>query len=67
MAKIQEKQSCVDLILSKCSRFFQNTKAISTGCSDFHKMAFTMLTPTLKSRSQKKFYALYFRFIDVNF
>ena len=33
----------LDLILTNCSRSFQNTKAVSTCCSDFHKMVFTIL------------------------
>ena len=40
--------SCVDLFLSNSSSSFQNTKAISTGISDCHKMIITVLKTSFK-------------------
>ena len=37
------KSSCIDLFLTNCSRSFQDTQAIETGCSGFHKMNITVL------------------------
>ena len=34
--------SCIDLVITNSSSNFQNTKAISTGLSDFHKMIVTL-------------------------
>ena len=35
--------SCKDLFLTNCSRCFQNTVAVKTGISDFHKTLVTVL------------------------
>ena len=34
---------CYDLILTNCKKSFQNTTAVTTGLSDFHKMTLTVL------------------------
>ena len=55
--------SCVDLFLTNCVSSFQNTKVISTGISDCHKMILTVLKTTFEKvkpkeisyRSYKKF------------
>ena len=44
-----ENPSCVDLIIMNCNRSFQNTTAVSTGCSDVHKM----VPPIIKTKFQK--------------
>ena len=41
--KNPENSSCIDLILTDCSRGFQNTGIFETGLSDFHKLTFTVL------------------------
>ena len=41
--KNPENPSCVDLILTNCSRSFQNTDVFETGLSDFHELTFTVL------------------------
>ena len=41
--KNPENPSCIDLILTNCSRSFQNTGVFETGLSDFHKLTFTVL------------------------
>ena len=48
-----EKLSCMDLILTNCPRSFQNSCAIETGLSDFHKLVVTVIKTTYK-KSQPK-------------
>ena len=48
-----EKLSCMDLILTNCPRSFQNSCAIGTGLSDFHKLVVTVIKTTYK-KSQPK-------------
>ena len=43
--------SCIDLVITNSSSSFQNTKAISTGLSDFHKMVITVLKQTFQRSS----------------
>ena len=58
-----ENPLCVDLFLTNCVSSFQNTKVISTGISDCHKMILTVLKTTFEKvkpkeisyRSYKKF------------
>ena len=45
--KNPDKPSCIDLILTNCSRSFQNFCAIETGLSDFHKLVVTVLKTTI--------------------
>ena len=35
--------NCIDLVITNSSSSFQNTKTISRGLSDFHKMVITVL------------------------
>ena len=51
--KNPEKPSCIDLILTNCPRSFQNSCAIETGLSDFHKLVVTVMKTTYK-KSQSK-------------
>ena len=51
--KNPEKSSCIDLILTNCPRSFQNSCAIETGLSDFHKLVATTMNTTYK-KSQTK-------------
>ena len=46
--------SCIDLVSANSSSSFQNTKAISTGLSDFHKMVITVLKQTFQRSSPKE-------------
>ena len=46
--------SCIDLIITNCSSNFQNTKTISTGLSDFHKMVVTVLKNSFQRSSPKE-------------
>ena len=45
--------SCIDLVITNSSSRFQNTKAISTGLSDFHKMIITVLKQNFQRYSFK--------------
>ena len=52
--KNPDKPSCIDLILTNCSRSFQNSScAIETGLSDFHKLVVTVLKTTYKKSKPK--------------
>ena len=52
--KFLQNPCCVDLFLTNCHKSFQNTKANSTGCSDFHKMVATVLKSTFKKAKPKE-------------
>ena len=52
--KSLQNPSCVNLFLTNCSRSFQYTKAISTGCSDFHKMVVTVLKTAFEKAKPKE-------------
>ena len=39
--------SCIDLVITNNSSSFQNTKTITTGLPDFHKMVITVLKQAL--------------------
>ena len=45
--------SCVDLLITNSYRSFQNTIAISTGLSDFHKMSLTILKTKFEKNKPK--------------
>ena len=45
--------SCVDLILTSKSLFFQHTKVIETGLSDFHRL--TVIYIYISKKSTKSF------------
>ena len=47
------KPSYIDLILTNCPRSFQNSCAIETGLSNFHKLVGTVMKTTYK-KSQPK-------------
>ena len=51
--KSQENPTCIDLILTNRCRSFQNTHAIETGLSDFHKMTLTVFKTSFKKKLPK--------------
>ena len=51
--KNPKKPSCIDLILTKRSKSFQNTCVIETGLSDFHRMTVSVLKMYLRKRPPK--------------
>ena len=51
--KNPDKPSCIDLILTNCSRSFQNSCAIETGLSDFHKLVVTVIKTAYKKSKPK--------------
>ena len=48
--------SCIDLVNTNSSSSFQNTKTISTGLSDFHKMVVTTFKQPFKDLPQRKLF-----------
>ena len=61
--KNPENPSCIDLILTNCSRSFQNTGVFETGLSDFHKLTFTVLKQYYpKQKPKVVFYRKYKNF-----
>ena len=48
--------SCIDLVITNSSSSFQNTKAISTGLSDFRKMVITVLNKLFKDLPQRSLF-----------
>ena len=52
--KSSSNPSCIDLVITNSFSGFQNSKAISTGLSDFHKMVITVLKQTLQRSSPKE-------------
>ena len=51
--KNPENPSCIDLILTNQKHYFQNTKVVETGLSDFHKMTLTVLKTTFRKKPPK--------------
>ena len=51
-----ENPSCIDLFLTNTSLSFQNTTAVTTGLSDFHKMAVTVMKTTYPKAKPKIIY-----------
>ena len=63
-----ENPSCIDLFITNSVHCFQNTKTISTGLSDCHKMVVTVLkTSFLKSKPREITYRNYSKFNKVTF
>ena len=52
--KVLSNPSCIDLVITNSSSSFQNTKAISTGLSDFDKRVITVLKQTFQRSSPKE-------------
>ena len=40
--KNPDNSSCIDLILTNCPNYFQNSSTFETGLSDFHKLILTL-------------------------
>ena len=66
--KNPDKRSCINLILTNCSRSFQNSCIIETGLSNFHKLVVTVMKTNHK-KSQPKIitYRSYKYFINDSF
>ena len=63
-----ENPSCIDLFITNCHRCFQNTIAISTGLSDFHKMIVTVMKQIIPKANPKIIpYRDYKNFVENNF
>ena len=60
--------SCIDLVITNSSCNFQNTKAVSTGLSDFHEMVVSVLKDTFhRSAPKELIYMDYANFDSVIF
>ena len=56
----KESQSCIDLFLTNNGLSFRNTKTVSTGLSDFHKLVLTVLkTSIVKNKPRETQYRNY--------
>ena len=61
--KYLEFISCIDLLITNCSRSFQETQVIETGVSDFHEMNLTVLKMFFtKQKYETIFYKNYKKF-----
>ncbi len=66
--KSVDNPSCIDLFITNSQRSFQNTKVLNVGCSDFHKMAITVMKTTFaKLKPKEVTYRNYKEFDDNNF
>ena len=66
--KSKDNPSCIDLLLTNSPRNFQNTCAITTGLSDFHKMVISVInTSFLKTKHKEIIYRNYKNFINDDF
>ena len=66
--KNPENPSCINLILTNCSRSFQNTGVFETGLSNFHKLTFTVLKQCYpKQKPKVVFYRKYKNFCNYLF
>ena len=45
--------TCIDLMLTNRMTYFQNTRTIETGLSDFHKMTVTVMKTNFKKHPAK--------------
>ena len=54
--KNPDNPSCIDLILTNCSRSFQNSGVIETGLSDFRKLVVTVMKTTFKKIQTKNYH-----------
>ena len=51
--KSKNNPSCIDLFITNCPKSFQNTIAVTTGLSDFHKMIVSVLKKSFKKNKPK--------------
>ena len=64
--KSTDNPSCIDLYLTKSPKSFQNTFAVSTGLSDFHKMVLTVLKIKIEKQKHHKLSYRNYKKIDNN-
>ena len=66
--KSLDNPSCIDLFLTNSYQSFQNTTTVSTGLSDFHKMAVTVMKTTFPKAKPKVIqYREHKNFVEENF
>ena len=44
--------SCIELLLTNCSKYFHNSNVIETGLSNFHKMIVTMMKKSYRKLTE---------------
>ena len=59
--------SCIDLLVTNRSRYFQNTSTIETGISDFHMLVVTVLNMFYKSKSRRSFHTETIKLLTRNY
>ena len=64
--KNPDRPFCIDLILTNCSRSFQNSCVIETGLSDFHKMVVTIMKTTYRKLEPRIIYYRDFKYFCNN-
>ena len=63
-----DNSSCIDLILTNCPNYFQNSSTFETGLSDFHKLILTLFKyEILQQRPKITLYRDYKRFESQTF
>ena len=60
-----DNPSCIDLFLTNSSLSFQNTTAVATGLSDFHKMVITVMKTTFPKAEPKIVYYRDYKNFDI--
>ena len=60
-----ENPSCIDLFLTNTCQSFQNTTAVATGLSDFHKMVVTVMKTTFPKAQPKIIYYRDYKNFDI--
>ena len=51
-----DRPSCIDLILTNKSGYFQDTLVIETGLSDFHRLTVTVMKVSFQKQTPKTLY-----------
>ena len=63
-----DNPSCIDLFITNCNQCFQNTTAVCTGLSDFHKMIITVMKNEIpKDQPKIVQYRDYKKFVEKDF
>ena len=62
MLQKPKNPSCIDLILQNSQRSFQNSCAIETGLSDFHRMTVTVMKASFQKLQPKSIHYRNYKF-----
>ena len=64
--KSVENPSCIDLLLTNCSKSFQKTSVISSGISDFHKLIVTVMKTTFPKAKPVQIFFRDYKYFDTD-